>query len=347
MKLEIEKIIGLLKEEIKQINNLEEWKKIKAKFLSKSSFLNKLRSDLKNAKDKKELGQYVQYYLQNINAILYDKREQLEGKNIFTSENNILLAKNIPEIIIQSNDKGKIHPLTKISFIINQYFDNLNFNYVYGNEIEIEKFNFDLLNIPKNHPAREMQDTFYLLDENKLLRTHTTNITARKLYDDKSNLLKYYTIGTVYRNDDNDSTHSLQFNQLDFFMLSKSTSIAHFKYILSKLLEKIFGKDLEIRFRLSYFPFTEPSFEVDIGCFHCHKKGCSICKNSGWIEILGSGMISDEVLKLTDKDVNQMQGFAAGVGIERLAMIRFNVKDIRDFYLNNLKFLKNYDQKER
>lgn len=346
MKQEIEKILLLLKNDLNEIANLENWKQIKAKYLSKSVFLNNLKNDLKKTENKKELGKLIQFYLENVNQILNSKRKELENNKFDLKKDNILLQKKIPEIIIKTKSKGKIHPLTKITFIINKYFDNLNFTYVYGNEIEIEKYNFDLLNIPKNHPARAMQDTFYLEDENKLLRTHTTNITARKLDTDQRNLLKYYTTGVVYRNDDNDATHSLQFNQLDFFMLSKSSSIAHFKYTLTKLLEEIFVKDIDVRFRPSYFPFTEPSFEVDIGCFHCNKKGCSICKQSGWIEILGSGMLSHEVLKLTGKDADKIQGFAAGIGIERLAMIRFNISDIRDFYLNNLTFLKNYDKGE-
>ncbi|BDV02892.1 phenylalanine--tRNA ligase subunit alpha [Candidatus Hepatoplasma crinochetorum] len=350
MNNEIEKIFLLLKKELKETENLESWKQIKAKYLTKSLFFNNLKNNLKNSKDSEEkikIGKLIQFYLLNINQILNNKRKDLENNFFASYQKNPLLEKEISDIIITKKIRGNIHPLTKITLMINKYFDNLNFNYVYGNEIEIEKFNFDYLNIPKDHPAREMQDTFYLENENKLLRTHTTNITARKLLLDKSNLLKYYTIGIVYRNDDNDATHSIQFNQLDFFMLSKSTSLANFKYILINLLETIFDKNIPIRFRPSYFPFTEPSFEVDVGCFKCKQNGCEICKNSGWIEILGSGMISHHVLKLVGKNDSNMQGFAAGIGIERLAMLRFNIKDIRNFYLNNLSFLRNYDKGDK
>ncbi len=237
------------------------------------------------------------------------------------------------------------HPLTLLGNKIKDFFETkLNYEFKFGNEVEDEEYNFDILNIPKNHTARSMHDSLYFRN-NKMLRTHSTNITARKLLESTSNENFFYSIGSVFRNDDNDATHSFQFNQVDFFATSgtKIISIAHLKSVLDALLKHIFESELETRYRISFFPFTEPSFEVDVKFLSNSGED----KDGKWIEILGSGMINNAVLQNTKKDPKIVNGFAGGVGLERLAMLKWNINDIRHFYTNHTFFIKKLNRRER
>lgn len=240
---------------------------------------------------------------------------------------------------------GNLHPINLIVRELNQIFSELGFEIVPGIEIESDLFNFQKLNLPLNHPARAMQDTFYLSSDT-VLRTHSTNMTARLLTDwskvpkkNRKSHLAVVSTGNVYRRDTDDATHSHQFTQVDGFVIGPYVSFANLKWLLEYVMKRLFGDEVLIRLRPSYFPFTEPSVEVDISCFKCHRNGCDLCKQSGWIEVLGAGMINSTVLKLNGLDPEVIFGFAFGIGVERIAMLKYDIPDIRAFYENNLDFL--------
>ncbi len=339
----MEKQISNLIEDLKKINDLEGLKQIKSKYTSNSIFLNDLKEKVKNAdpNEKQKFGKIISEYNQKIGELLNSKKEILENSFFLGEDKTNLLFEDKFDIKTIDSKKGKLHPLTVASNIIHKYFSSLKYDYIHGKEVEEEKYNFNILNIPQDHPAREMQDTFYL-EGGKLLRTHATNITARELEKSNEKNHKSYSIGPVFRNDDNDATHSFQFSQVDIFAYGEETSIVYLQQVLNTMISVIFEKKIDVRYRPSYFPFTEPSFEVDMECPYCNKKGCNICSNSGYIEILGSGMLSPYVFKNAGKE--SYKGIAAGIGVERIAMIKWKIKDIRNFYLNEISFLREYDK---
>ena len=342
MDIKSQNIIDELSIAIKNSKTLEDIKQLRSLYVSKSIFLNELQNQVREVKDieeKKEIGSKINEYRSKIIEIINNKEEELKNSFLIEKRKNPLLENHLYKIkIIESGVK---HPLTKLSKIVLDYFYDLNYKFINGMEVEDTKYNFDVLNISNNHPSRSESDSFYL-ENGKMLRTHSTNVTARELENTKNlSVLNIFSMGSVFRNDDNDATHSFQFNQIDIFSIdSKNISISNLKWTLNNLLEKVFGKKLTIRYRVSYFPFTEPSFEIDIKCQDCNKHACSVCRGSGWIEILGSGMISPLVFEKTGHNINNIQGFAAGVGLERLAMLKWNIKDIRNFYINDLIFLR-------
>ncbi len=335
--------IDNLKKEIKKVTNLEELKQLKAKYTSKSTFFNSLKNEIKTSSNKQEIGEQIKFYSLNLKTLFDQKKEELEN-NFFLIEKENLLLKNNRISLPKGN--GIIHPLSSIGNKVMDFFDNQHYEFAHGIEIENETYNFDILNLHKDHPARAMQDTFYLATNN-VLRTHCTNVTARELVKLKGNVLSSYSVGTVFRNDDNDATHSFQFSQIDIFKTSPTINIANLKWTLNNLLDEIFEKHLETRYRPSYFPFTEPSYEMDIQCPHCNKKGCKVCGQSGWIEILGAGMLHPQVIVKANKDPELTQGLAAGIGVERLAMIKWLINDIRNFYQNDLDFLRTYEGEKK
>jgi phenylalanyl-tRNA synthetase alpha chain len=234
---------------------------------------------------------------------------------------------------------GKISLISKTIRDIEEIFVGMGFSVAEGPEIENSWYNFDALNTPEWHPAREMQDTFYLSNDKKyLLRTHTSPVQIRTMLSNKPPLA-IISPGRVYRKDELDATHSPVFHQVEGLFIDKNVSIAHIKMYLEYLAKKLFGDKVTILLRPSYFPFTEPSFEVDISCIFCEGKGCNICKNSGWIEILGAGLVHPNVLKSVHYDPDVWQGFAFGMGVERIALLKYNVPEMREFYKNDIRFI--------
>ena len=213
-----------------------------------------------------------------------------------------------------------------------------------GPEVDKDHFVFELLNIPKDHPARDMQDTLYI-DNETLLRSHTSAVQAHVMQKEGGKPIKIICPGKTYRRDDDDMTHSHQFAQVEGLVIDKNINLGNLKATLELFAKKMFSKDSKIRFRSSYFPFTEPSVEVDVSCFNCHGKGCNICKNSGWIEILGAGMVHPNVLKMNGYNPEVYSGFAFGIGIERVAMLRYGIDDIRRFYQNDIRFIDEFNKK--
>lgn len=237
---------------------------------------------------------------------------------------------------------GSKHPVTLVSEEVSRIFADLGFCVEQGPEIEQDFYNFEALNIPKDHPARDMQDTFYINDE-VVLRTHTSPVQIRSMLKQKPPL-RVIAPGTVYRRD-SDITHSPMFHQIEGFLVDQKVTFADLKGILTHFLTRCFGADLGVRFRPSFFPFTEPSAEVDIACVICGGKGCRVCKNTGWLEILGCGMIDPEVFKSVNYDSEEYSGFAFGMGLERIAMLKYGVSDLRLFFENDLRFLRQFSER--
>ncbi len=234
---------------------------------------------------------------------------------------------------------GKKHPLTQITEEMIGIFVRMGFSVEEGPEIETDYYNFEALNIPKDHPARDMQDTFYITDD-IILRTHTSPVQIRAMLK-KGPPIRIIAPGTVYRCD-SDISHTPMFHQLEGLMVDEGISFAHLKGILTQFVKIFFGEKTALRFRPSFFPFTEPSAEVDIECVLCMGKGCRLCKNSGWLEILGAGMVHPRVLKEVRYDTERYTGFAFGMGIERICMLKYGINDIRLFFENDLRFLKQF-----
>lgn len=243
---------------------------------------------------------------------------------------------------------GNLHPLTIVQQELEDLFVGLGYSVAEGPEVECDLYNFERANIPKDHPARDMQDTFFINVE-ELLRTHTTAVQMRQLekyHSEGKELIKVICPGKVYRRDDDDATHSHQFMQCEGLVIGKDIQLSDLKGTLEFMAKKMFGESRVIRFRPSYFQFTEPSVEVDVSCHICGGKGCSVCKGTGWIEILGAGMVHPNVLKMAGYDPDKVSGFAFGVGIERVAMLKYGIDDIRNFYTNDLRFLKMFNRFE-
>ena len=234
---------------------------------------------------------------------------------------------------------GRLHPVTQVMDEICSVFEGMGFGVAEGPDVELDYYNFEALNIPKHHPARDMHDTFYITDS-LLLRTHTSPMQAR-IMEKKDPPLRYIAPGKVYRCD-SDITHTPMFHQVEGFVVDHQISFADLKGVLKNFTNQIFTGDLALRFRPSFFPFTEPSAEVDIACVICGGSGCRVCKRTGWLEILGAGMIDPEVLKMVGYDPDEFSGFAFGLGVERIAMLKYGIDDIRLFYENDLRFLRQF-----
>ena len=270
-------------------------------------------------------------------------QDKIQAKQIKLKEKTLAdeLGKEAIDITLPGRGKsvGHLHPVTRAMQRIEDYFAQLGFDSVSGQEIETDYYNFDALNIPTHHPARAMHDTFYF-DEKTLLRTHTSPVQIRYMLEHKPPL-RMIAPGRVYRCD-SDLTHTPMFHQVEGLLIDEHTTFADLKGILKNFMAYFFEEDLAIRFRPSYFPFTEPSAEADIACVKCHGKGCRICKNSGWLEVLGCGMVHPNVLKAGGIDPERYSGFAFGAGIDRLAMLRYEIDDLRVLFENDDRFLQQF-----
>jgi phenylalanyl-tRNA synthetase alpha chain len=316
----------------------EDLSRIKVKFLGKKGELTQVL---------KSLGALSQEERAVVGRRANDVKRKIEEKidaclsGIVRKEREVELNKEEIDISLPGRrlPVGKKHPITQINDEAVDIFLSLGFEVVDGPEIETDYYNFEALNIPKDHPARDMQDTFYISND-LLLRTHTSPIQARTM-EKRQPPLKIIAPGTVYRRD-SDVSHTPMFHQIEGLMVDEHITFADLKGVLYVFLHQMFGEDTAIRFRPSFFPFTEPSAEVDIQCIMCAGKGCRVCKGSGWIEILGSGMVNPEVFRMVDYDTEKVSGFAFGIGIERIAMLKYGVNDIRLFFENDARFLNQF-----
>lgn len=331
-------------EELKSVTNTKELNELKTNYFGKKGPINELSSTMKDLSidEKKEFGMKLNAFKEELNNIINTKKEELETKELEEKLNNEKIDITLPSTNI---NVGSIHPLERVIEEIEEIFISMGYDVVEGPEIETDEYCFEKLNLPKNHPARDAQDTFYIEDEEILLRTQTSGVQARTMDDNKEKSpIRIICPGKVYRRDDDDATHSHQFMQLEALVVDKDISVANLKGTLDILIKKLFGEDREVRLRPSFFPFTEPSFEVDVSCSKCNGTGCAICKETGWIEVLGSGEVHPNVLRNCGYDPEVYTGFAIGMGIERIAMLKYGITDIRSFYTNDLRFLKDFDR---
>ena len=295
-----------------------------------------------NQEERATFGQVSNKVKQEITQAIENKKVALEE-----AEMNAKLASENIDITLPSTalPLGSLHPLSVVKNDIEELILGMGYQIAEGPEVESDHFNFELMNLPKGHPARDMQDTFYI-DENTLMRTHTSPVQAHAMIAaEGKGPIKVICPGKTYRRDDDDATHSHQFMQCEGLVIDKNITMADLKGTLEVFAKKMFGEKRKIRLRPSYFPFTEPSVEVDISCHNCEGKGCPMCKHTGWIEILGAGMVNPRVLEMCGFDPEVYQGFAFGIGLERVAMLKYNIDNIRDFYNNDLRFLNQFGRK--
>ena len=322
---------------LKEVKNKNEFAEIKAKILGKNSKLSEAMEKLKTLprESKAEFGKGLNIAKQKLVAKFDEVLKELDKKEI---EEKIASQKIDITLPGRECDKGSIHPFEIIVNEVEEFFLGMGYKIAEGDEVEKDLYNFELLNIPHDHPSGDMQDSFFI-DEETLLRSHTSSVQSHVMQEAHGQgPIKVICPGKVYRRDD-DATHSHQFGQIEGLVIAEKVSLGDLMETLTLLMRKLFGEKREVRFRPSYFPFTEPSVEVDVSCFNCGGKGCSLCKNSGWIEVLGAGMVHPNVLRMNGFDDKKYQGFAFGVGIERLAMLKYGIDDIRKFYQNDVTFL--------
>jgi phenylalanyl-tRNA synthetase alpha chain len=326
---------------IEACQNLADLQNVRNEYLSKKGLVTQLMGKMKDlsAEDKPAYGAQVNQVKQSLEAAFKLKEEALQeaafDAQLQKGKIDLSLPSAMPLV-------GTLHPLTIVQTEIEQFFMGMGYLVKEGPEVELDYYNFERANIPQDHPARDMQDTFYINAE-WLLRTHTTAIQTRTLEAYKGEIpVKVICPGKVFRKDDDDATHSHQFVQIEGLVVGDKISLADLKGTLELLARHLFGESRVIRFRPSYFQFTEPSVEVDVSCHICNGKGCPTCKQSGWIEILGAGMVHPNVLRMAGFDPEKVSGFAFGLGVERVALLKYGIDDIRHLYTNDLRFLNNF-----
>lgn len=342
--------VNLIKETFEKdaliITDMKTLNDIRVEYLGKQgkvTELSKMMKDIPN-EQKKEFGMLVNEVRTLVTDSLEEKKKALE-----TAELNKKLESEKIDITLPATKipVGSANILERIIEEVEDVFMSMGYDVVDGPEIEEDHYNFELLNIPKNHPARDAQDTFYVEDDRLLLRSQTSPVQARVMLENKGEKpIRMICPGKTYRRDDDDATHSHQFMQIEGLLVDKDVSLSDLKGTFDVIAKRLFGDDIQTRFRPSYYPFTEPSVETDISCFSCHGKGCSLCKNTGWITVSGAGMVNPKVLEDCGYDPKEWTGFAFGFGAERLAMLKYGINDIRTFYNTDLRELKNFDRKE-
>ncbi|MBZ4643086.1 MAG: pheS [Deferribacteraceae bacterium] len=321
--------------EIDNASNLNELYQLKVKYLGKKGIISQLNKNLKDIEQEKrvEFGKKIH----ELRVLFEEKYEEKENFLKNEGRKQKLASENIDITLAGFPFKfGSLHPLTRVYNEIVDIFTAMGFEVATGPEIESDFYNFEALNIPKAHPARDMQDTFYITDE-ILLRTHTSPVQIRTMLAQEPPV-KIIAPGKVYRCD-HDVTHTPMFHQVEGLLVDEKVTFGDLKGTLTLFIKRLFGDDVPVRFRPSFFPFTEPSAEVDMGCVICGSKGCRVCKNTGWLEILGCGMVHPNVFKSVNYDFTKYRGFAFGMGIERITMLKYGINDLRLFFENNVKFL--------
>lgn len=329
---------------IKDMNSLTE---LKNKYLSKKGEISGLLANLgsMDIEERKTYGSLVNTLKQEVTKLISDKettiKEEILNKKLESEDIDITLpATKIPV--------GSPCILEKLILDVEEIFMSMGYDVVDGPEIELDKYNFEMLNLPKGHPARDAQDTFYVKNEELLLRSQTSPVQVRTMLKGQGKKpIRVICPGKTYRRDDDDATHSHQFTQIEGLLVDKNISLSDLKGTIDLAAKKLYGIDTKTRFHPSYYPFTEPSVEVDITCCNCHGKGCNVCKQTGWVTVCGAGIVHPNVLKMAGYDPSEWSGFAFGFGAERLAMIKYDINDIRVFYNNDLREIKTFDRKEK
>lgn len=348
--MELKAKIDALKEEalakIKASENLDSLNQVRVAYLGKKGPLTEVLRGMKDlsAEERPKIGALANVVRDEITTMLEEKKALLEMEKI-----NQALAAETVDVTLPGNHVGvgQPHVLTQIIEEIEDLFIGMGYSIIEGPEVEEDRYNFEMMNLPKDHPARDMQDTFYITEE-VLLRTHTSPVQARTMekHDFSKGPLRMISPGRVYRRDSDDATHSHQFHQIEGLVVDEQITMGDLKGTLELFAKHLFGAEREIRLRPSYFPFTEPSVEVDVSCFKCGGLGCNVCKHTGWIEILGAGIVHPNVLEMAGIDAAKYSGFAFGLGPDRVAMLKYGIDDIRHFYQNDVRFLNQFKVKE-
>ena len=329
------------KEELGKVTSSKELNDLRAKYVGKNGEVTSLLRGMKDVAPelRAEFGKMVNDLKNEVSDMFSTKETELKNLEQAQKFNKEAIDVTLPGKI---NANGSIHPLNIVKNKILDAFCGMGFEVFEGPEIDTDYYCFQALNIPADHPARDMQDTFYITD-NILLRPHTSPGQVRTM-ENKKPPIKILSPGRVYRADD-DASHSPMFHQIEGLVVDKGVSLCDLQGLLDEFVKIMFDSDTKTRFRPSYFPFTEPSVEVDVTCCKCHGKGCSLCKGTGWIEILGAGIVNKKVLEMSGIDSNEYSGLAFGLGIERITMIKYGISDIRTLFENNVKFLKQFNRR--
>ena len=331
--------------EIRNSKDLQKINEVRVKMLGKKGPITSVLRGMKelSAEERPVVGKFANKVRDELTTAIEDRRAELEQAELDAQLAEEKLDVTLPGTPVA---QGQSHVIQQIIDQVVDLFVSMGYEVAVGDEVEQEVYNFEKLNLPKDHPARDMQDTFYVTPT-VLMRTQTSPMQARMLekHDFSQGPLKMISPGKVYRRDTDDATHSHQFNQIEGMVVGKHITMADLKGTLEVVAKSLFGDKLQVRLRPSYFPFTEPSVEADITCFNCMGKGCAICKHTGWIEVLGAGMVHPNVLKMSGVDPEEYGGFAFGLGPDRFAMLKYGVDDIRNFYQNDVRFLNQFDEK--
>ena len=348
MEEQIKKIDEIRKTAINDINVADDAKKLddaRVKYLGKKGELTSILRSMGSLKPEERpiIGSKVNEVRDEIENLIKTKENEFEKMELERKLKEEKIDISLPSTKVK---RGSKHPLNRIIEEVEDLFVSMGYDVVTGPELETDEYCFERLNLPKGHPARDMQDSFYITSE-YLLRTQTSAVQARTMMENEEKTpIRVICPGKTYRRDD-DATHSHQFSQVEGLVIDTNISLADLKGTLEVFVRKMLGENLKLRFRPSYFPFTEPSYEVDVSCFKCGGKGCNLCKQTGWIEVLGSGMVHPNVLKMNGYDPEKYTGFAFGTGLDRLAMFKYGITDIRLLYQNDVRFLNQFDRLDR
>ena len=331
-------------EELNKVQEAKELNEVRVKFLGKKGKLTAILRGMGalTAEERPKIGNLANQVRDEIEKVIKEKENKFAEQEMQEK-----LEKETIDITLPSKKirRGSKHPINRVIEEIEDIFVSMGYDVVTGPELETDEYCFERLNLPKGHPARDMQDSFYITPE-YLLRTQTSSVQARTMMkNEEKTPIRVICPGKTYRRED-DATHSHQFGQVEGLVIDKGITLAHLKGTLEEFVRRMLGENLKLRFRPSYFPFTEPSYEVDVSCFKCGGKGCNLCKQTGWIEILGSGMGHPNVLKANGYDPEKYTGFAFGTGLDRLAMFKYGITDVRLLYANDIRFLNQFDRKD-
>ncbi|GIP57134.1 phenylalanine--tRNA ligase subunit alpha [Paenibacillus woosongensis] len=336
-----ERLEALKHEAVAQLNavaDAAQLNDLRVKYLGKKGALTEILRGMGalSAEERPVIGQVANEVRSAIEELVEEKQQYFQRRE---TEERLAAEKVDVTLPGRPLKQGGIHPLNQVIQDIEDIFIGMGYRIAEGPEVETDYYNFEALNLPKNHPARDMQDSFYLT-EDLLMRTQTSPVQVRTMEAMKGEVpVKVICPGRVYRRDDDDATHSFQFHQIEGLVIGKNIRMSDLKGTLLQFTREMFGPNTQIRLRPSFFPFTEPSVEVDVTCVKCGGNGCRVCKQTGWLEILGSGMVHPRVLEMSGYDPEQYSGFAFGMGVERIAMLKYGVDDIRHFFNNDLRFL--------
>ena len=344
--MKFEDVKKALDKDLVEITDMNMLNDLKVKYLGKKGIITELNSEIRNVpnEEKKEFGMKVNELRNRFNEFYDSTKEKIEQAELNKKLESEAIDISLPSTKIPV---GAPNILEKLIEEVEELFMSMGYDVVDGPEIEEDKYNFEMLNIPKGHPARDAQDTFYIEGEEILLRSQTSPVQVRTMLKGKGEVpIRMICPGKTYRRDDDDASHSHNFMQIEGLLVDKDISLSDLKGTMDILFKRLFGENVETRFRPSYYQFTEPSVEVDITCVNCHGKGCSVCKHTGWVTVVGAGIVHPNVLRMSGYDPEVWSGFAFGFGAERLAMMKYDINDIRTFYNADLREVGTFDRED-